>query len=83
MNQTKNNLDDIIYKTYSILIKDFEKLNFDILLDLVFDYLDLELAWIGIFCDKHLTLSKAKGKATQYTKDETLRNYQINILKNT
>ncbi|WP_291493385.1 EAL domain-containing protein [Desulfurella sp.] len=81
MNQTKNNLDDIIYKTYAILIKDFEKLNFDILLDLVFDYLDLELGWIGIFSDKHLTLSKAKGKAIQYTKDETLRNYQINILE--
>lgn len=72
---------DIVYKSYFVLIKDFEKLDFDTLLDSVFDYFDLELAWIGIFSDKHLTLSKAKGKAAQYTKDESLRNHQINILK--
>ncbi len=81
MDQTKDNIYEIVYKSYEILIKDLENINFDSLLELVLDYLDLELVWIGILNDTSMVLNKAKGKSSQYAKDESLRSHQINMLK--
>lgn len=82
MDAKKDFLYEIVYKSHEVLIKDLEKINFDLLLNLVFDYLDLKLAWIGVLSDNNLKINKAKGEALNYINDESLRNYQLKILKN-
>ncbi|OSS41359.1 diguanylate cyclase/phosphodiesterase (GGDEF / EAL domains) with PAS/PAC sensor(s) [Desulfurella amilsii] len=81
MNKTKNNLYEIVYKSYEILIKDFQNINFDLLLDLAFNYLDVELVWVGILSDGNLKVSNAKGEAIGYINDKSLRSYQQSLLK--
>ncbi|MGE4546757.1 MAG: EAL domain-containing protein [Desulfurella sp.] len=81
MDQTKDKLYEIVQRSYEILIKDFQNINFDLLLDLAFDYLDLELLWIVVLSNDDFKISVAKGKAVDYTKDESLRDYQKNLLK--
>lgn len=81
MNQTKDKLYEIVQRSYEILIKDFQNINFDSLLDLAFEYLDLELLWVVILNNDDFKISVAKGKAVEHTKDESLRDYQKNLLK--
>jgi diguanylate cyclase (GGDEF)-like protein/PAS domain S-box-containing protein len=81
MGQTKDKLYEIVQKSYEILVKDFQNINFDLLLDLAFDYLDLELLWVVVLENDNFKISAAKGKAVDYIKDESLRVYQKNLLK--
>lgn len=82
MQQRKDNFYEIVQKSFELLTKDIEKIDFDLLLNLIFDYLDLKLAWIGVLSDNNLKINKAKGVALNYINDESLRNHQLNILKN-
>jgi diguanylate cyclase (GGDEF)-like protein/PAS domain S-box-containing protein len=81
MHQTKDNLYEIVYKSYEILLKDFQNINFDLLLDLAFDYLDLELLWVVVLSNDNFKINTAKGKAVDYIKDKSIVGYQKNLLK--
>jgi diguanylate cyclase (GGDEF)-like protein/PAS domain S-box-containing protein len=81
MQQTKDNLYEIVYKSYEILFKDFQNINFDLLLDLAFDYLDLELLRVVVLGNDNFKINTAKGKAVDYIKDKSIVGFQKNLLK--